>query len=126
MTHIFLASITTQICWWISKNPSYVLWSVVAGLIVFAVVTYMFIKAKKQNVQTHADYLRMNDENNSNIIKIKSLETNVNTIGQDLSLAKKAMAELQEQLIKETSKYQELSDKYQNTKNEIDPLRQQL
>lgn len=126
MTHIFLASITTQICWWISKNPSYVLWSVVAGLIVFAVVTYMFIKAKKQNVQTHADYLRMNDENNSNIIKIKSLETNVNTIGQDLSLAQKAMAELQEQLIKETSKYQELSDRYQNTKNEIDPLRQQL
>ena len=126
MTHIFLSSVTTQFCWWNLNIPSYVLWSVLAGFIFFALITYMFIKAKKQNSETHADYLRVSDENNSNILKIKSLEINVGNLSQDLSLAKKAVTELQEQLTKETSKYQELYEKYEKTKKDIDPLRQQL
>lgn len=126
MTNIFLASITTQACWWISKNPSYVLWPVLAGLIVFAVVTYMLIKAKNQNNETYANYLRVYYDNNSNIVKIKSLKTNVRDLSRDLTSARKAVAELQEKLTRESSKYQGLSEKYENTKKEIAPLRMQL
>lgn len=118
----FLQTITTQIVTWITMYP----FSLIVCLIVFALIIYGYIKAKVQNDEIQADYRCVNELYKESNSKIKSLESDKSQITRSLTHFKKRNAELQGKLTAETSKFKELSDKYENTQKENAELQGKL
>lgn len=107
-----LARITTELCWWISKNPSYVLWPCVAGFIIFLFVVHVLVKIKITSTKNKKYYLHVKTENSQLKENIKILELKKKSIIDELSEYRRLASLLEANINKEKEIALDYKDKY--------------